>query len=375
MVALKKEGTIMVNESLRQMRSTVLTLTLILTLTLAAGAQTLKSFTVRPYSTTVTAINDAGEVVGYYNSSPQGFAWDNYGFWRTPEGKIHKFTGKWTAHSSAVFGINSLGELVGGFGTEPAQAFYMIPPATKPTLIPSRGDGERGCGGTVCLFGAAVNDAGWIAGVGDGDPALDGAEGCFIETPEHTFDASLNWPEFTAFYCASINNLNQVAGGGTISGVLEGFMYDLNANTATLLNVPGAVSTSAAAINDSSEVVGGWTDANSVQHGFTWTSAGGYVSFDVPGAVNTWANGINASGAIIGGFNDSSAGCFQNAPQGCPQGFLLVNGTFTTIDVPKALITQLSGINSSGVVVGTSTTVNKSSGIAFSRGFLYTPAK
>jgi hypothetical protein len=347
---------------------TTLTMVVLLLWAGLAGAQTLKMINVPPstppYTTWVTGLSDTGEVVGYFYGGPI----EPYGFWRAPGGTIHKIDPT-SRYVTQALGVNSSGEVVGSvpmYGIE--GAFFEIPPAKKPTIFL---DHTR----SYATAASSVNDAGWIVVYENSEIGGDHEGGCSIWTPQHT-NADADIPSGASAWCGSINNLNQIVGGVTLTlgGPNEAFMYDLSTDSATVLSVPGAVETWATAINDSSEVVGNWQDANGISHGFTWTSVGGYVTFDVPGAVDTRANGINASGAIIGSFDESSAGCFQNNRQGCPQGFLLVNGTFTTIDVPKALITQLIAINSSGVVLLQSGNINKS-GDRVNHTFLYTPAR
>ncbi len=72
---------------------------------------------------------------------------------------------------------------------------------------------------------------------------------------------------------------------------------------------------------------------------------GQFVPIDVPGAVFTAARAITADGRIVGFFGE---------PDGRQRGFLLADGTFTTIDVPVAgaRATNAFGINARGDIVG-----------------------
>jgi uncharacterized membrane protein len=47
--------------------------------------------------------------------------------------------------------------------------------------------------------------------------------------------------------------------------------------------------------------VGSYTDAAGNSHGFL-LDQGSYTTLDVPGSINTYANGINDSGQIVGGY-------------------------------------------------------------------------
>ena len=81
-----------------------------------------------------------------------------------------------------------------------------------------------------------------------------------------------------------------------------------------------------------------------------------FTTLDVPGSsswIGTYANGINASGQIVGSVYTDAG-----------YGFLLDNGSYTTLDVPGSihpqqfnendgsLGTQAYGINDSGQIVG-----------------------
>jgi uncharacterized membrane protein len=323
------------------------------------GAQTLKTFNMDDFSTGAWGINDAGEVVGSVYVYPEGAT----GFWRTPDGVIHRFS-QWNFTANAV---NNSGEIVGGF--QGKDSFLMIPPA-KPDIFLNHVSGQSNA--------MAINDAGYIVGFDNKHIGGVFKGSCFIRTPQKTYAGVM--PRGTSAFCGAINNLNQIVGEVILNGgVEEAFMYDLHADSTTILSVPGANFTYPEGINDSGEVVGGWYDTGGDNHGFTWTSAGGYTSFDVPGAVNTSPNAINASGTIVGTFNEgwSLTGCSENYQQSCAQGFLLVDGVFTIIDAPGQLQTTLSAINNSGVIAGTGWNPNnthKGDGGWFQTGLIYTPA-
>ena len=79
------------------------------------------------------------------------------------------------------------------------------------------------------------------------------------------------------------------------------------------------------------------------QHGFTLTAAGQFTVIDPPGSTLTSPNYIDAQDVIVGNFLDSS---------GVTHGFILYRGHYTTFDVPGALATALSSINSWGEMTG-----------------------
>jgi WD40 repeat protein/serine/threonine protein kinase len=92
----------------------------------------------------------------------------------------------------------------------------------------------------------------------------------------------------------------------------------------------------------SGQIVGYYYQAGSTSHGFL-LEQGSYTTLDVPGALYTYASGINASGQIVGTYYDAAKGI---------HGFLLNQGNYTTLDVPGSAWTQAHAINDSGQIVG-----------------------
>ncbi len=71
-------------------------------------------------------------------------------------------------------------------------------------------------------------------------------------------------------------------------------------------------------------------------------SNGTFTTLDVPGANITEAVSINDSGQVAGSYGSSSLN----------RGFVYSNGAFTTLDVPDATATRPTSINASGQVAG-----------------------
>jgi probable HAF family extracellular repeat protein len=138
-------------------------------------------------------------------------------------------------------------------------------------------------------------------------------------------------------------------------GLLVGLAGDANAQPTysfTTFDVPGSTGTTQAfGINDSGQIVGYYQADDSTSHGFLLDN-GSYTTFDAPGHIIGWADlipfpggriGINNSGQIVGAYGDAS---------GVVHGFLLDQGSYTTLDVPGAQYTFANGINASGQIVG-----------------------
>jgi uncharacterized membrane protein len=68
-----------------------------------------------------------------------------------------------------------------------------------------------------------------------------------------------------------------------------------------------------------------------------------FTTIDVPGAVLTNAQGVNHQGDVVGVFNDAA---------GLQHGFLRSGGQYRTIDFPNARSTFARGINDAGDIVG-----------------------
>ena len=107
------------------------------------------------------------------------------------------------------------------------------------------------------------------------------------------------------------------------------------------VKVPGSFSTSALGINTPGQVVGWFTNSVGGFHGFL-LSNGSYTTLDYPGAPNTLASDINDSGEIVGYYDDGIT----------IHGFTLINGQYTAFDYPGAANTYAFGVNKTGQIVG-----------------------
>ena len=116
----------------------------------------------------------------------------------------------------------------------------------------------------------------------------------------------------------------------------------------TFFDPPGATSSSTSTVNPSGAVVGAYTDTvGELFHGYLLKN-GTYTTIDYPGAqYGTFAGGGNPENDIVGVYNYTSS-C--NAD--CGHAFLLSNGVFTSFDYPGAVFSEATGINPGGVIVG-----------------------
>jgi hypothetical protein len=126
---------------------------------------------------------------------------------------------------------------------------------------------------------------------------------------------------------------------------------------------PGSVDTRPFGITDSGDVVGLYFTADNKVHGFLVTR-GVYTSIDVPGAIRTNALGItelqshSPDDQVPGAARGLAVVGRYDTPDNVAHGYLLRDGTFTTIDYPYPAgyagtrFTIATGINPRGDIVG-----------------------
>lgn len=116
----------------------------------------------------------------------------------------------------------------------------------------------------------------------------------------------------------------------------------------TIFDPPGATRSSASTVNPSGAVVGFYRDTvGELRHGYLLKN-GTYTTIDFPGALyGTFPGGGNPENDIVGLYNFISS-CTAD----CNHAFLLHNGVFTSFDYPGATFTEGTGINPGGVIVG-----------------------
>jgi uncharacterized membrane protein len=139
-----------------------------------------------------------------------------------------------------------------------------------------------------------------------------------------------------------INDKRVIAGFYDMVGDqnFRGYMY--KGSQFTNIDYPGAPVTGPSAINNSDEIIGIYIDSGNIQHGFTFKD-GVYTSIDVPNSYDTEPRGINSKGVIVGDYYD-----FDNIQHG----FIYQGGQFMTVDYPGTTNTVLSGINDAGQIIG-----------------------
>jgi probable HAF family extracellular repeat protein len=171
----------------------------------------------------------------------------------------------------------------------------------------------------------------------------------YSAAPEYAFssmDAPAELGAFTSAY--GINNAGVIVGNYvSVDSTLDGFVFQNGRFTPVV--VPGVTSDDRGAlndVNDRGQAVGGFTDGETgITYTFIRGKAGDFTLLPdaAPGALLTEATGLNNSGTVVGFYLDADAH---------RHGFILQNGTYTTYDYPGALRTILTRINNRGQMTG-----------------------
>jgi hypothetical protein len=255
------------------------------TATLAAEPVAFTAFDI-PGATTyfVPGINDEGVVVGLWfaaDGSEIGFIRSADGHIITPIVDPNDTTGV-----TVLRAINDEGVIAGFYGANAANGFLLTDGKFRTVDFP----------GAVSTALRGINNLGDLSGTYSD---LNADEFGFIiprRGPPISF--KLPDPAATDIVAGGINDLRQLVGYYTdATSTLVGFLRQPSGQFVTII-FPGALSTQIFGINDCGIMVGVWDDA-STAHGF-YGRPGNLHSFDVPGAGATVALGINNEGHIVG---------------------------------------------------------------------------
>jgi uncharacterized membrane protein len=161
---------------------------------------------------------------------------------------------------------------------------------------------------------------------------------------------SIDFPGAAYTYVFGISPRGDIVGcyAATLngSGPNHGFVLSRD-GVFTSVDFPGAIWSRGKGMNSRGDVLGVYTLADNLRHTFVMNadpfSPGGQFKAidDPPGASFSVAIGIRGDD-IVGGYPGSTTN----------PGFLLADGTYTTINVPGASFTAVHAINASGQMVG-----------------------
>lgn len=235
-------------------------------------------------------------------------------------------------------GINNNGEIVGAYRIVPPRHALLIKGGQYIPLAPTT------VLGTNYSEAFKNNDRGDVVGEYLDDAGF--AHGFLLS--KKGMLTQLDFPAASDTYAYGINESGTVVGQWDLldsnGNVIAQHGFTWENGSFTQVDYPGSANTTVFGINARGDLVGEWDD-NVVAHGFIRTKQGQFTSYDVPvaGATLTQLTGINANGQILGVYIDAG---------GAEHGFLEVGATFTSIDYPGAVTTTAWGINSAGQIVG-----------------------
>lgn len=212
--------------------------------------------------------------------------------------------------------------------------------------------------GVISGFTTVVDSAAFL-----GDTAiLNSASFLYTVAPQIPFPPPANLqykvidvPGEQATFAFAINNHGDIGGAVLdFAGNVHGYVTGREGGNLRLVDFPGATFTNVSAMNDRGDVVGQYLDNNGTSHGYSLID-GIFSTVDVPNSIFDAAVGINDSREIVG--------IFQGASDFSIHGYRLADGVFTTIDDPDApafnagtpnafTITEVSFINNPGDVAG-----------------------
>lgn len=306
----------------------------------APGAGT-SSPTGKVQGTVPTAIDTAGDVTGVYIDVNNAY----HGFLRTADGTITEFDASGASSAAnrgtSPMAMNDAGEIVGFYTTGDLNTnsvyhgFIRAANGSFSTIdAPGAGSGESPIGRKQGTSPAAINASGEIAGTYvDSNNNRHG----FVLSTSGTY-TSFDPPGSTTSTgsgggmsgtgVTGIDTAGDVVGGYTDSNLVRHGYIRSAAGAITTFDVPGANTTSASGSlggtypigidPGGNYLVGIYADSNGLDHGFAYlqplTGSGTFTSITAPNAgttatppvSGTGAAGVNASGEVVGGYLDSN---------------------------------------------------------------------
>jgi probable HAF family extracellular repeat protein len=259
--------------------------------------------------------------------------------------------------SSEALGINNLGQVVGdSYTSSGADHAFLYSNGIMSDL------GTLPAPLNVASVATAINDQGQIIGSSSNNNDNNYAQDAFIYSDGSMTDLGTLGGSYSG--ATGINNSGEVVGISFTSGDMteEPFTYSSGGGM-SVLNLPNSLPSGSVAsgINDAGQIVGAELNDDHTVHLFlsmngTTTDLGNFAS---SGIYDLGAGGVNNVGQIFGTYPDGSGS----------RSFLYSNGSLVDLGSIGGFLTNATGINDSGEVVGTSFAALDASGN--DRAFLY----
>jgi len=278
------------------------------------------------YNTSVTAINDSGQVAGNFDdaSGYHGFLYSGGKFTKIDYadtfGEVIP-----TGDKTSVIGINKSGQVLGKY-------LGGMPGGSDVDSIEFIYDGRGYTFIDMDTADTGINDSGQVVGCYD--------DCCFVNR------VGIPYPSrHTVVWAYGINNNGEVFGQFCNDDwtICHSFLFSDGVYTKIDYPSAAAGSTIIEAINDDGQAVGQYVDAAG-QHGFLY-SEGAFTNIDPPSAIigDTDACCINNGGTIAGHYREAAG----------RRNFVYNQGVFTALDDPSGTgSTFITGINNDGRIVG-----------------------
>jgi hypothetical protein len=252
--------------------------------------------------------------------------------------------------ATATFGraINNNGYIVGWYIGGAPHGFLLTNGSYTQLDVPASWNAL----GTTAL---GINDSNMIVGSyyhmdADGQVHQHG----FCLMPDGSF-VPLDVPGATDTIPRAISAANVTGYYFDQSGNEHGFV-GMNAAAVTI-DVASALATQAAGINNNGDVTGAYVDGSGKVRSFVLSASGALTTVAVPGAAGflagTEAWAIN-DGGQVGGYDAHSKSTALNfsEPRADLHGFVMSDGKFVTVNVPRGINTCIFGLNNEGAAVG-----------------------
>lgn len=195
-----------------------------------------------------------------------------------------------------VFGINDLGDLVGGSNAAAGvQAFLQAPGQAARRLAPLPGD--------TAGMAFAINNHQQVVGFSSGPLGQRAVTWSATGTPSALPSAGA-----TSSRASGINDRGDVVGTVVTGGSRQPALWTASAAAQLLMLLPGHAIGEAAAVNAQGDVVGYSATADEVRRATLWRAAGVAVDLGtLAGGTASHATGINGAGDVVG-TSDSTRG-------------------------------------------------------------------